>query len=153
MNKDFNNPAIIASSEGNMQLSDQNLRDFCEKLEDEVNRQLFSKANSLAFITLVGETMEHHLNQLVAVRDASIQWLSRMDFPTRDDIAVLANKLIEIEDRFDRLDENLYLTLEGIKESRRQMAGLAWKLAELATEFGHEKRTEAFEENEKSIFS
>lgn len=136
-----------------MHLSGQNLREFCKKLEDDVNRQLFSKANSLAFITMVGETMENHLSQLVAVRDAFKQWLDRMDFPTRDDIAVLANKIIEIEDRFDRLDENLYLTLEGIKESRRQMAGLAWKLAELVAEFGHGKGTEASEENKKSVFS
>jgi uncharacterized protein Yka (UPF0111/DUF47 family) len=134
-----------------MQSSGQNLREFCKKIEDDINRKLLSEANSLAFITMVGEALENHLDQLVALRESSKQRLDWMDLPTRDDIADIANKIIDYEDRLDRLDENLYQALEGMKECRRKMAGLVWKMAEMSTKVGHGKGIKALEENDQSI--
>ena len=134
----FHRP-VISILEGNMESSEQNLREFCKKIEDDVNRELFSRANSIAFIKMVGETMENHLNQLVSLRSSTKQWLDLMEFPTRDEIAEIAGKIIEIEDRLDRLDDQLYQTIKGVKECRNQMAGLVLQLAELSIEFNQKK--------------
>ena len=137
----FHRP-VISILEGNMESSEQNLREFCKKIENDVNRELFSRANSIAFIKMVGETMENHLNQLVSLRSSTKQWLDLMEFPIRGEIAEIAGKIIEIEDRLDRLDDQLYQTIKGVKECRNQMAGLALQLAELSIEFNHKKGEE-----------
>ncbi|MCL6571367.1 MAG: hypothetical protein K6T88_06725 [Bacillus sp. (in: Bacteria)] len=106
-----------------------------KKIEDDFNRQLLTQANSLSFIRMVGAAIEEHLNQLVALKELSEQWLNLMDLPTRDDIADIAEKVIKNEDRLDNLDDMLYQTLEEIKNNRNQMARVAWKLAEISAEF------------------
>jgi len=116
-----------------MQLSsDQDLRNLCKKIEDDINRNIFSQANSLSFIKMTGAAIEEHLNHLVAARELTKQWLDCNGLPTKDDIAEIAKKIIENEDRLDRLDDTLYLVLMNIKASRRQMAGLALDLDEIS---------------------
>jgi hypothetical protein len=138
--------------EGIMQSSDQNLREYYKKIEDDFNRKLFTKTNSLAFIAMVGEIMETHLDHLVATKELSKQWLDKMELPTRDSIAEVARKKIEIEDRLDRLEDQLYLSIEAMKQCRSQMAVLAWKMAELSAEFGHGQKKDEMEEKNKNIF-
>jgi len=119
--------------EDHMQLSsDQDLRNLCKKIEDDINRNIFSQANSLSFIKMTGAAIEEHLNHLVAARELTKQWLDCNGLPTKDDIAEIAKKIIENEDRLDRLDDTLYLVLMNIKASRRQMAGLALDLDEIS---------------------
>jgi uncharacterized protein Yka (UPF0111/DUF47 family) len=110
-----------------------------KEIEDDINRQLLSETNSLSFIRMVGAVIEEHLNQLVALRELTEQWLNFMDFPTRDDIADVAKKVIKNEERLDNLDDNLYQTMVELKNSRKQMAKLAWKMAEISAELNTDK--------------
>lgn len=134
--------------EENMDSSDLNLSGFCKKIEDDINRKLFSITNSLSFVTMCGVTLEEHLNQLLAVRELSEQLLDCLGFPTRDDIAAIAKKIIVFEDRLDRLDENLHLTLVDMEESRTQVARMTWEMAELSAEFGQVIEGELVKKNQ-----
>lgn len=110
-----------------------------KKIEDDINRKLFSQINTLSFIRLIGEVIEEHLNQILVLRELSEQWLDFMDLPTRDDIADIAKKIIENEERLDRLDEILHQSLVEIKENRNEMSKFAWVLAELDREMEIER--------------
>ncbi|WHY79095.1 hypothetical protein QNH20_08190 [Neobacillus sp. WH10] len=119
-----------------MQLSsDQDLRKLYKRIEDEINRNIFSQTNSLLFIKMTGDAIEEHLNHLVTARELTKQWLDCNGLPTRDDIGDLAKKIIENENRLDRLDDTLYLVLKNIKAYRRQMAGLALDLDGISESF------------------
>ncbi|MEH7354942.1 hypothetical protein V7150_15400 [Neobacillus drentensis] len=119
-----------------MQLSsDQDLRKLYKKIEDDINRKIFSQTNSLSFIKMTGTAIEEHLNHLVGARELTKQWLDCNGLPTRDDIADIAKKIIENEDRLDRLDDAFYAVLMNIKASRRQMAVLALDLDEISGSF------------------
>jgi hypothetical protein len=57
-----------------------------------------------------------------------------------------------VEDRLDRLEDQLYLSIEAMEQCRSQMAMLAWKIAELSAEFGHGQKKDEMEEKNKNIF-
>jgi len=115
--------------------SDQDLRNLCKKIEDDINCKIFSQTNSLSFIKMTGTAIEEHINYLVASREFTNQWLDCNGLPSRDDIADIAIKIIGNEDRLDRLDDTLYQVLMNINASRRQMARLALDFAEILAEF------------------
>jgi hypothetical protein len=96
---------------------------------------------------MVGAAMEEHLNQLLALRELSEQWLDCMGLANRDNIADIAKKVIENEERLDRLDDILHQTLEEIKENYHQIAKLAWNMAELSADTAHEMEIEQVENN------
>lgn len=123
-----------------MQLSsDQDLRKLYKRIEVDINRKIFSQTNSLSFIKMTGDAIEEHLDHLVTARKLTKQWLNCNGLPTRDDIGDIAKKIIENEDRLDRLDDTLYQVLMNIKASRRQMAELALDLDEILGSFPPEE--------------
>lgn len=117
-----------------MQSSAKDLREFCQTIESDFNRKLFSKANSLTIIAMVGEALENHVNQILAIRKSWEIWLEEMGLPTRDDVADVACTLIKIENCLDCLDEDLYQTWEQVAQTRRQLAGLGIILKEMTEE-------------------
>lgn len=127
-----NSPCIAAyrfNMEEYMQSSsDQELRSFCKELEAEMNQELLLLTNSLSFIRMASKAMEEHLDQIVAVRERTEQWLKCLDLPTRAEISDKAKTIIAFEDRLDRLDDTLYQIIMNTKEHKLQMTELALDL-------------------------
>lgn len=117
-----------------MQSSLEELRVICKQMESEYNRKFFSKINSLTFIHLASQAMEDHLNFVVSLRGCTRKWLAERGFPTRDDVADTAIKLIEIEHMLDLLDDDLYQMVKQVEESHKQLAGLRIIIKDLSTE-------------------
>lgn len=118
--------------EGHMQSSSGlDLRQYCKKVEDEINSYLFSQANSFVFIKRVQRAIDDHLTDLVAVRDQTEQWLHYVDRPTKKEISVLAKKVIKYEDRLDRLDDTLHQILISSKQYHRRVEMLSAEVAKI----------------------
>jgi BMFP domain-containing protein YqiC len=112
--------------EGHMQEdASHELAILYKKLEDDMNRWIFSQTNSLSFVQYAGKVLEQHLNDLQAARKLTEQWLESMDLPTRNDLAEVAKRIIQTESRLDLLEEALYQTVAETKEKQNQIAVLA----------------------------
>lgn len=122
-----------------MQASGQNLREFCKKIENDINSKIYLIINSLPFVAKIGEEIDWHLDRVIEIRESSDKWLEVMGFPTREAIAAIAKNLIKLEHRLDCLDENLYQTEEEIKEYRMKIYGLFSEAAQLTADFAREK--------------
>lgn len=107
-----------------MQSSAQEVREYCKKIEVDMNQKLFSAANSINFIAMVNEALACHVSQVLEIRKSAEAWLEHWELPNRDDVANIARKQIEIENRLDCLDEDLYQTWEKLKETQKKLAGL-----------------------------
>ncbi len=114
-----------------MQISSKSPGEFYKKLEDELNRKLYSLTNSLPFITMAGKALDQHLDMIAVSRKLTVQSLALMDYPSRDDVADIAKRIIRIEERLDGLDECLYLTLVEVEEYRNQIGKFINEICEL----------------------
>lgn len=122
-----------------MQASGQKLREFCKKMENDINSKIYLKINSLSFVAKIGEEIDCHLDNVIEIRETTDKWLEVMGFPTRDEVAAIAKNLIKLEHRLDCLDENLYQTEEEIKEYRMKILCLFLEAARLTADFARER--------------
>ncbi|MEH7252530.1 hypothetical protein V7111_10440 [Neobacillus niacini] len=112
-----------------MQTSSKSPCEFFKEIEDELNRKLYSYTNSSPFIAMAGKAIDQHLEMVRVIRMITVQWLEINGYPSRDDVADIARRIIRLEERLDSLDEGLYLTLVEINVYRNQMDNLKNELA------------------------
>lgn len=117
------------------------------KLEAEMNKKLHSITNSLSFISLCGEALEEHLNQVTLIRQLSSEWLACRNLPNRDETAAIAQKKIQYEDRIDRMDDQLYETTLGINKYRSNLAVLSREAAALIAGLDDKNKSKRPEES------
>lgn len=114
-----------------MQASGREIREFCRKIENELNQCLFSQTNSSHFVDSAAKMMESHLDRLTEFRTLGSQWLDAIGLPERDEIAAIAVTWIRIESRLDHMDDILYQMHKDIRCYREQMAGLTKEISYL----------------------
>lgn len=103
-----------------------------KQFEEDLNQKILSMTNCYLFITMLGQSLDVHLDYIVMVKKQSKELLDNLDLPCRDDISILAKRVIEIESRLDNLDENLYDTLDDLKNYHSKLKGLSKELATLS---------------------
>ena len=99
-----------------MQSSGQGEIEFYKQLEKELNNKLLSITNTLPYITKCGETLDTHSSQVTAVRERSTKLLDCLDLANKDDTATIANKKIELEERLDNMEDQMYMLVLTMKE-------------------------------------
>lgn len=103
-----------------------------KEFEEDVNQKILSMTNCYLFIAMLGQSLDAHLDYIVMVKKQTKELLDDLDLPCRDDIALLAKRVIEIESRLDNLDENLYDTLDDMKNYQTRLKELSKELATLS---------------------
>ncbi|MFJ5762561.1 hypothetical protein ACIQAA_26225 [Neobacillus sp. NPDC093182] len=97
---------------------------FYKNLEKEWNKQIHLSANCLTFTHSFGKAVENHLDHVVIQQKVMNNWLTVFDIPKKDDIAQLAERKVDCEEKLDNLEEALYLLNIGLKSNHSQLKKL-----------------------------
>ncbi|PLS02847.1 hypothetical protein [Neobacillus cucumis] len=104
-----------------MNSKQQDTIQFYKQIEAEINKRIHASTNSRAFTAAVGKAMDSHLRELRISKRLTTRWLNRMNLPTKDEFAALSNRIVEIEEEIDSLDESIYQTINLQKTNQRKL--------------------------------
>ncbi len=105
-----------------------------KKVEADCNRQVLSMTNNLRYIKKLGQAMDAHVDDIIALRKLTKEWLDSLKLPNRDDIAAISKRVITLEARLDDLDEQLTESIQQIKNHHNQIRKFSEEIAELKKE-------------------
>jgi chromosome segregation ATPase len=111
---------------------------FYKNLEKEWNEQIHSSTNCLAFTHAFGKAVENHLDHVVIQQKVINNWLTVLDIPNKDDLAELAKRKVDCEDKLDHLDETLYMLNISLKNNHSQLKKFNKSLREMLCFIGNE---------------
>jgi BMFP domain-containing protein YqiC len=103
---------------------------FYKQLEAEINKRIHASTNSRTFTAAVGKTMDSHLREVRKYKRLTTSWLNRMDLATKDELAVLSNRLVEVEEEIDSLDESIYQMINMQKTNQKKLRMIRGMLEE-----------------------
>jgi hypothetical protein len=104
---------------------------YYKNLEKEWNKQIHSSTNCLTFTHSFGKAVENHLDHVVIQQKVINNWLTVLDIPNKDDLAELAKRKVDCEDKLDNLEETMYRLNIGIKNGHSQLNKLTIALREM----------------------
>jgi septal ring factor EnvC (AmiA/AmiB activator) len=119
-----------------MQPFDEDAAALCKKMEEELNRTYRRLTGTVPFMAMTGAALNAHLDQVVTTRKHCKKMLDGLDLPCRDEVAALAKRMIKNESRLDELDENLYTTMQDLKQTHAKLSQFSAELAELSKDSG-----------------
>ncbi|MFB3168991.1 hypothetical protein P5G62_017855 [Neobacillus sp. 179-C4.2 HS] len=111
---------------------------FYKSLEKEWNKQIHLSANCLTFTHSFGKAIEHHLNHVEIQKKVINNWLTVFDIPKKEDLARLAVRKVECEEKLDNLEETLYMLNIGLKSNYSQLKKLNTSLRGMLCFFEYE---------------
>jgi hypothetical protein len=111
---------------------------FYKNLEKEWNKQIHASTNCLTFTHSVGKAVESHLDHVVIQQKVINDWLTVFDIPKKDDLAQLAERKIDSEEKLDNLEETLYMLNVGLKNNHSQLKKLNTSLSGMLCFFENE---------------
>lgn len=97
---------------------------FYKNLEKEWNKQIHSSTNCRSFTYSFGKAIENHLDHLVIQQKVINNWLTILDIPKKDDLAQLAGRKVDCEEKLDDLEETLFRLNIGLKNNHLQIKEL-----------------------------
>jgi hypothetical protein len=92
-----------------------------KQIEAEINKRIHASTNSRAFTVAVGKALDSHLRELKLYKRFITRWLNRMDLATKDELAALNNKKIDVVEELDSLDESIYQILSQQKANQQKL--------------------------------
>ncbi|WP_342430346.1 hypothetical protein [Neobacillus sp. FSL H8-0543] len=111
----------------------QEMVEFYKHLEKLCNKRIHDHTNCRTFTYAFGRAMEFHLDQVMTHREWTKKCLTRLNLPTKDEIASIAIKMVDSEEKLDILEENIYLLTKKQKENNLQLNRLKVTLSELVS--------------------
>lgn len=84
--------------------------------------------------------MNLHLDQVIAIKEQSQQLLDCLDLPNKDETTDIAIKKVEIEERLDVMEDQMYGLCQNMIRHRQDMTKLFDKMAVISDEFQKENR-------------
>lgn len=117
----------------NMNSKQQDVNQFYKQLEEEINKRIHASTNSRAFTVAVGKALDSHLRELRIYKRLTTRWLNRMGLATKDDFADLSNRIIDVVEGIDSLDESIYQTLKLQKANQKKLVVVRQLLQEWST--------------------
>jgi hypothetical protein len=111
----------------------QEMVEFYKNLEKTCNQSIHNHTNCRTFTHALGKAMESHLDQVMTHRKWTQKRLTRLNLPTKDEIAAIAIKMVDSEEKLDSLEENIYLLIKRQKENNNELNTLKVTLSELVT--------------------
>lgn len=107
-----------------MESKQQDPVNFYKNLEKEWNQQIHLAANCRTFTHSIGKAVESHLDHVVIQQKVINSWLSEFDIPKKDDLAQLAERIVNCEEKLDDLEETLYRLNICLKNNHSQLLKL-----------------------------
>jgi hypothetical protein len=132
----------------------QEMVEFYKTLEKICNHTIHKHTNCLAFTQAFGKAMDFHLEQVMTHRKWTKRWLTRLNLPTKDEIASIAIKMVDSEEKLDTFEENIYLLTKKQKKNNILLNTLTVTLSELVNVLENElteKRQEKLKTLEKEL--
>jgi hypothetical protein len=106
---------------------------FYKQIEAEINKRIHASTNSRAFTMAVGKAMDSHLREVRTYKRLTTRWLNRKSLATKDELAALANRIIEVEGQIDSLDDAIYEIIIQQKTNQQKLAMVRVSLEEWST--------------------
>ncbi|MEH7275147.1 hypothetical protein [Neobacillus vireti] len=95
-----------------------------KEFERKCNKKIHTITNSLDFTEALGSAMERHLNHVETQQKIIKKWLTVFDIPNKDDIAALALRKIDCEEKIDNLEETIYILQMDLKKNNFELKKL-----------------------------
>jgi hypothetical protein len=105
----------------NMNSKQQDPSQHYKQIEAEINKRIHASTNSRAFTVAVGKALDSHLRELRIYKRIITRWLNRMDLATKDELAALSNRKIDVVGEIDSLDESIYEILNLQKTNNQNL--------------------------------
>lgn len=102
-------------------------QEFYEKYKERERKQneiIRDWLNSPEIIRSCSEMLEIHLDQIQIERVLVQHWLTCNDCPNKDEIAAIANNVIQVEERVDELEDTIYRMCKEWNEKIRTITAL-----------------------------
>lgn len=113
---------------------------FYKNIEKKWNKSIHSYTNSQSFSIAFGEELENHLDRIIIHRKFINRWLKRFDLANKDEIAALALRKIDCEEKLDHLEDTIYMITQKQKSNHINLKKVRESLEEIVCEFEHTER-------------
>ncbi|MEW9050200.1 MAG: hypothetical protein AB2392_03530 [Neobacillus sp.] len=111
---------------------------FYKNLENDINRKIHASTNCLTFTKAVGNELEHHLNRVLIYREIINKHLNLINAPSKEEISVIANRLVDCEEKLDNLEETIYEMNQNQKKNSFQFSKIKLVMEDLIQELNKE---------------
>ncbi|WP_040204620.1 hypothetical protein [Neobacillus jeddahensis] len=92
-----------------------------KKIEAEMNKKIHEYTNTRGFTLAFGKALEVHLKQVKLHRRLTKRWLNHLELVNKDEIAALSNRMVDLVEKIDLLDETIYHILQMQKRNKAQL--------------------------------
>ena len=90
------------------------------KYEEKLNSLIKDKLNDNGFIDLANEGIQQHVKTLKSLRQFNQLVAQQLNLPTKDDIANIARLTMQLEEKLDQIEDQLFKLLEEIQSGQPQ---------------------------------
>jgi chromosome segregation ATPase len=111
---------------------------FYKNLENDINRRIHASTNCLTFTKAVGNELEYHLNRVLIYREMINKHLILINAPSKEEISVIANRLVDCEEKLDNLEETIYEMNQTQKKNNFQISKIKLVMEDLIQELNKE---------------
>jgi chromosome segregation ATPase len=111
---------------------------FYKNLENDINRRIHASTNCLTFTKAVGNELEYHLNRVLIYRELINKHLILINAPSKEEISVIANRLVDCEEKLDNLEETIYEMNQTQKKNNFQISKIKLVMEDLIQELNKE---------------
>ncbi|ERN51650.1 hypothetical protein M3689_15530 [Alkalihalophilus marmarensis] len=98
---------------------------FGKKLENKMNQQVKEWVESAESVEQMNAMLESHVQSLKKVRGYSELISQQLNIPSKDDVARVANLVIQVEEKIDRLEEKVDRLGEETKTLKKKSEGVS----------------------------
>ncbi|MEH7414868.1 hypothetical protein V7266_06235 [Neobacillus drentensis] len=106
---------------------------FYKQIEAEINKRIHARTNTRAFTAAVGKALDSHLRKLRIYKRLITRWLTRSDLATKDELAALSNRMVDVVGDIDSLDESIYQIINQQQANQRKLTKVRESLEEWST--------------------
>jgi paraquat-inducible protein B len=121
-----------------MKTSNFNSNTFYKNLENDINRSIHASTNCLTFTKAFGDELEHHLNRVMIYREVIKKHLDLINAPSKEEISIIAVRLVDCGERVDNLEETIYVMNKTQKKNSLQLSKIKLDMEDLLAELNKE---------------
>ncbi|OLS41852.1 hypothetical protein [Bacillus sp. MRMR6] len=111
---------------------------FYKNLENDINRSIHASTNCLTFTKAFGAELEHHLNRVLIYREIIKKHLDILNAPSKEEISVIAIRLVDCGEKVDNLEETIYGLNQAQKKNILQLSKIKLDMGDLLAELNKE---------------
>ncbi|WP_312471193.1 hypothetical protein [Neobacillus sp.] len=94
---------------------------YYKELEAEINKRIHASTNCRSFTLAFGQALEAHLKRARIHKRLTTRWLNRLELPNKDEIAAIAVRMVDYQEKLDLLDETIYTINQRQRKNQSQL--------------------------------